>query len=180
MTEVVHIGSLTDSVTISETGLAVIRDLSFDQWSSLMGTLSRMDTAFQFALGDALNYGSTKYGERYSQAIEMTGQSYQSLANYAWVSKAVPIDRRVAGLSWTHHRVVARLDPEEQTRLLKIAKEQDWTISALTEEVRGEPVTKAVSDMIPVPSGMTPKDASDVLSTAHACHTLCDSCPFKK
>ena len=54
MSEVVHIGSLTDSVSISETGLSVVKELSFDQWSTLMGTLSRMDTAFQFALGDAL------------------------------------------------------------------------------------------------------------------------------
>jgi hypothetical protein len=49
-----------------------------------------MDTAFQFAPGDALNYGETRYGERYSQAMEVTGHSYQSLANYAWVAKAVP------------------------------------------------------------------------------------------
>lgn len=180
MNEVVHIGSLSDSVSISETGLAVIHDLTFDQWSSLMGTLSRMDTAFQFALGDALNYGSTKYGERYTQAIEMTGQSYQSLANYAWVSKAVTIDRRVAGLSWTHHRVVARLDPDEQVRLLSMAKENDWTISALAEEVRGEPVTKTAPELIPVPEGMTPKEASDILSCSKTGHTLCDACPFRK
>jgi hypothetical protein len=86
MSEVVHIGSLTDSVSISETGLAVVKELSFDQWSSLMGTLSRMDTAFQFAIGDALLYGESRYGERYSQAVDVTGQSYQSLANYVWVS----------------------------------------------------------------------------------------------
>jgi hypothetical protein len=179
--EVVHIGSLSDAVSISETGLSVVRELSFDQWSSLMGTLSRMDTAFQFALGDALNYGSSRYGERYTQAIEMTGQSYQSLANYAWVSKAIPNERRVAGLSWTHHRVVARLEPDEQSRLLKVSKDNDWTISALTEEVRGEPVVKSSTESVTVPTGMSPKEASAVLHNAtKVCHDLCESCPFKK
>ena len=180
MSEVVHIGSLTDSVSISETGLAVVKELSFDQWSSLMGTLSRMDTAFQFAIGDALLYGESRYGERYSQAVDVTGQSYQSLANYVWVSKAVDKDRRVAGLSWTHHRIVAKLDPEKQTELLTLAKKNDWTITTLMEEVRGEPLTKNNLEQVSVPKGMSVSEANAVLHQATNCTSLCDECPFRK
>jgi hypothetical protein len=180
MSEVVHIGSLTDSVSISETGLAVVKELSFDQWSSLMGTLSRMDTAFQFAIGDALLYGESRYGERYSQAVDVTGQSYQSLANYVWVSKAVDKDRRIAGLSWTHHRVVAKLDPEKQTELLTLAKKNDWTITTLMEEVRGEPLPKNNLEQVSVPKGMSVSEANAVLHQATNCTSLCDECPFRK
>jgi hypothetical protein len=180
MSEVVHIGSLTDSVSISETGLAVVKELSFDQWSSLMGTLSRMDTAFQFAIGDALLYGESRYGERYSQAVDVTGQSYQSLANYVWVSKAVDKDRRVAGLSWTHHRIVAKLDPEKQTELLTLAKKNDWTITTLMEEVRGEPLPKNNLEQVNVPKGMSVSEANAVLHQANNCTSLCDECPFRK
>jgi hypothetical protein len=180
MSEVVHIGSLTDSVSISETGLAVVKELSFDQWSSLMGTLSRMDTAFQFAIGDALLYGESRYGERYSQAVDVTGQSYQSLANYVWVSKAVDKDRRVAGLSWTHHRIVAKLDPEKQTELLTLAKKNDWTITTLMEEVRGEPLPKNNLEQVSVPKGMSVSEANAVLHQATNCTSLCDECPFRK
>ncbi len=180
MSEVVHIGSLTDSVSISETGLAVVKELSFDQWSSLMGTLSRMDTAFQFAIGDALLYGESRYGERYSQACDVTGQSYQSLANYVWVSKSVTKDRRVPGLSWTHHRVVAKLDPEKQTELLTIAKKNDWTITTLMEEVRGEPLPKNTVEPLLIPEGMSVREANAVLHQASNCTSLCDECPFRK
>ena len=180
MSEVVHIGSLTDSVSISETGLSVVKELSFDQWSTLMGTLSRMDTAFQFAIGDALLYGESRYGERYAQAVDVTGQSYQSLANYVWVSKAVDKDRRVAGLSWTHHRIVAKLDPDKQTELLKRAKAEDWTITTLMEEVRGEPLPKNNIEQVSVPKGMSVSEANAVLHQANNCTSLCDECPFRK
>jgi hypothetical protein len=179
MTEVVHIGSLTDAVRISETELVVVQDLSFDQWSNLMETLSKMDTAFQFALGDALNYGQSRYGERYAQAIECTGKEYQSLANYAWVSKSVPPDVRVAGLSWTHHRLVARLEPHEQSHLLQKAHTEHWTVSALQEVVTGKPVVSKAGEHISIPKGMTPADAERILKVGASCSGLCDSCPYK-
>jgi hypothetical protein len=179
MTEVVHIGSLTDSVRISETELVVVQDLSFDQWSNLMETLSKMDTAFQFALGDALNYGQSRYGERYAQAIECTGKEYQSLANYAWVSKAVPGEVRVAGLSWTHHRLVARLEPSEQSFLLQKAKAEQWTVSALQEVVTGKPVSSKASEHVSIPKGMTPTDAERILKVGASCAGLCEACPYK-
>ena len=181
MTEVVHIGSLTDAVRISETEIVVMQDLSFDQWSRLMETLSKMDTAFQFAIGDALCYGETRYGERYTQAIDVTGKEYQTLANYAWVAKAVHPSVRIAGLSWTHHRLVARLPQDEQEWMLKRAHEEKWTLSALSEVVTGKPVTTKASEHIPVPQGMTPADASRILQAVSKCEStgLCESCPFK-
>ena len=180
MSELVYIGSLTDKVSISESGLSVVDELTYDQWSTLMQTLYRMDCAFQFALGDALNYGENRYGERYAQAMEVTGHSYQSLANYAWVAKAVPIDRRVSGLSWTHHRIVARLEPEQQTIMLERALREKMTVTALNEEVRGEPVTTA-TELIPVPEGMSPREAEATLHNATAvCNELCETCPFRK
>lgn len=179
MTEVVQIGSLTDSVRISETELVVVQDLSFDQWSRLMEVLSKMDTAFQFALGDALNYGEKRYGERYTQAIDCTGREYQSLANYAWVSKSVPPEVRVSGLSWTHHRIVARLEPSEQAVLLQRAAAEQWTASALQETVSGKPVVSKAAEHIAVPKGMTPADAERILKVGASCTSVCDTCPYK-
>ena len=107
--EVVHIGSMPTSVRISDVGVTFTEEIPFQDWSRLMETLSRMETAFQFAIGDALVYGQAAYGEKYSQAMDATGQSYQALANYCWVSKSVPIGVRQPGLSWTHHRIVATI-----------------------------------------------------------------------
>jgi hypothetical protein len=180
--EIVRFASMPDTVRISDVGIEFISDISFDDWARLMSTLSRLETAFQFALGDALNYGSTAYGEKYSQAMESTGHSYQALANYAWVARSVPHSNRVPGLSWTHHRVVARLESNEQTSWLNAAQAAQMTIDDLTGAIRGQPVTPRVQELIKVPEGMTPKDAERILKNHKECNaevTLCEGCPYR-
>jgi hypothetical protein len=86
----------------------------------------------------------------------------------------------VTGLSWTHHRIVARLEPENQVVMLQRALSERMTVTALGEEVRGKPIEK-VSELIPVPEGMSPREAEATLHNATAvCHELCETCPFRK
>jgi hypothetical protein len=96
--ELVYIGSIPDAVSVTDVGLEFRKDIEYDQWLTLMATLQQLSTAFQFAIGDALNYGQSRYGEKYAQAMDATGCAYQSLANWSWVSSKVPI----ANLSLIH------------------------------------------------------------------------------
>lgn len=180
--EIVRIAGMPDTVRISDVGIEFFSDITFEDWARLMSTLSRLETAFQFALGDTLNYGNTAYGEKYSQAMDSTGHSYQALANYAWVARSVPHKVRVAGLSWTHHRVVARLEEKEQASWLNLASTAQMTIDDLSGAIRGEPVTHRVQELIKVPDGMTPKDAERILKNHKECTAdvpLCKGCPYK-
>lgn len=180
MTEVVHIGSMPTSVRISDVGITFTEDIPFNDWSRLMETLSRMETAFQFAIGDALIYGQAAYGEKYSQAMEATGHSYQALANYCWVSKSVPIGVRQPGLSWTHHRVVAKLPVDQQESMLITATHNNLTIDELAEIIRGRPVEPKVIETVKVPTGMAPIEAEKILKIAQKCtQTLCELCPYR-
>ncbi len=43
---------MPDTVRISDVGIEFMSDISFDDWARLMSTLSRMETAFQFALAN--------------------------------------------------------------------------------------------------------------------------------
>ena len=99
-----------------------------------MATLQQLTTAFQFAIGDALNYGQKRYGEKYAQAMDATGCAYQSLANWSWVSNHVPISNRVAGLSWTHHRLVANMGTEQQKQILESAKARGISVTEFERE----------------------------------------------
>ena len=180
--EVVRIASMPDSVRVSDVGIVFTSDIAFEDWSRLMSTLSRLETAFQFALGDALNYGSSAYGEKYSQAMESTGHSYQGLANFAWVSRSVPHENRKAGLSWSHHRAVARLDLEEQKAVLDDATARGLTHDQLVAAVKGTPTDSRIVELVKVPEGMTPHEAERLLKNAHQCSgdvTLCQECPFR-
>jgi hypothetical protein len=56
------------------------------------------------------------------------------LTRYASVARRVPIDNRIASLSWTAHAAVARLPHHVQKRLLQEADRRGWT----TEELRAK------------------------------------------
>ncbi|MDA2921099.1 hypothetical protein MYX76_16680 [Desulfobacterota bacterium AH_259_B03_O07] len=70
----------------------------------------------RFWLGDWLNYGERKYGEKYSQALEQTDYEYDTLRKFGYVSDRVEIGNRFPELDWTHHMVVAPLEPKEQIK----------------------------------------------------------------
>jgi hypothetical protein len=153
--------SRSNNVSLTSVGLTVIGDLSFEDWMEMIQTLVRVDTACQFAIGDALIWGESRYGEKYSQAMEWTGLSYQALANMVWVAKKVPLANRVEGLSWTHHRVVASLDQDDQLHWLEYANSQGISAHAMQHEISGkEPVSR---DVVPIPSGLTASQATTVL-----------------
>lgn len=162
--EIVHIGSLPESVHVSDVGITFSADIDFDQWYRLMMMLQRLETAFQFGIGDVLNYGSIKYGEKYSQAMSATGYAYQSLANWAWVSKSVPIENRMSGLSWTHHRIVASLPVTEQAGALAMALANDMSVGQFKDEINGIPEKKEVpSKTVEIPDGWTVDDVNKAL-----------------
>jgi len=162
--ELVYIGSIPDAVNVTDVGLEFRRDIEYDQWLTLMSTLQQLSTAFQFAIGDALNYGQKRYGEKYAQAMDATGCAYQSLANWSWVATNVPIDNRIAGLSWTHHRLVAHVGTSEQKLILESAKSRGLSVTDFERELKGEPEEeKKPLKQINIPEGWTVDDANKAL-----------------
>lgn len=162
--ELVYIGSIPDAVNVTDVGLEFRRDIEYDQWLTLMATLQQLSTAFQFAIGDALNYGQKRYGEKYAQAMDATGCAYQSLANWSWVATNVPIDNRIAGLSWTHHRLVAHVGTSEQKLILESAKSRGLSVTDFERELKGEPEEeKKPLKQINIPEGWTVDDANKAL-----------------
>lgn len=183
--KVVRVDLLCNNVEITRTGVSFTGDLLFEQWEQLMATLSSLEVATQWGIGDALNYGASRFGEKYTQAMEVTGHSYQALANYSWVARSIPNENRNPNLSWTHHRAVCKLDHTEQKRVLTEAAIKGWSVDVLTEIVRGTPLTEPkLSDVVHVPVGLSQREASKVLETA-ACLVrddvqLCPMCPYKR
>ena len=149
------------NVSLTTVGLTFTGPLAESEWLNLMQTLVTIDTATQFAIGDALVYGETRYGETYSQAMDATGMEYQTLANRRWVSKQVPVTNRIPGLSWTHHRAVAGLPEDEQVAALQWAAENDVSASGLQKHLTGR--ESRPTDLVAIPAGITPAEAQTVL-----------------
>lgn len=121
---------------LTEVGYLLPPDLSFDAWEHAGAVLKRMERAIRFWLGDWLNYGERQYGETYSQAIEVTGATYQALANCAYVARSVEFSRRRENLSFGHHAEVAALPAPEQDLVLERADSEGWSTRRLREFVR--------------------------------------------
>ena len=72
------------------------------------------ERSVMFWIGDWLNYGEkANYGDKYTQALEVTKYDYQTLRDAAWVSGRIQLSDRSDNLSWTHHRAVAALGTDE-------------------------------------------------------------------
>lgn len=118
---------------LTATGLRLTEELPFEIWERLGATLGAIREASVWAIGDWINYGEAVYGERYAQAVESTGLQPGTLMDYRSVAAHVPYSRRRGELTFSHHRAVRSLDPEEQKRWLGEAVESGWTVAAMRE-----------------------------------------------
>lgn len=129
-----------DGVHASATGLAIDAGLALEDWKALVSRLVPLESEVPWWVGDAIIYAEKEYGRAvaYTALREATGRADHTLENRASVARAVPADVRRGDLSWTHHREVARLEPEEQREWLARARAEGWTSKKLGRMVRGE------------------------------------------
>lgn len=113
------------SFVLKSNGLEPLGMPSFEQWLECGEFLKKAKGAVHFWIGDWLNYGEKRWGEKYLEAIEKTGYEYGTLRNDKWVAARIDLSRRRDKLSFDHHVTVADLEPEEQDRLLIEAEKQN-------------------------------------------------------
>lgn len=124
------------SLLIPRNGLQLPRQLSFDAWLEVGQRLSTVVNSSAWCLGDWLIYGEVCFTGRYREAIERTWLDYQTLRNYAWVARKIPLSRRCEQLSFGHHAEVAALPEHEQDYWLRKAQELGWSRNQIRHEIR--------------------------------------------
>jgi hypothetical protein len=88
------------------------------QWGRRLGAMSRVSNWW---IGDWLQYGAARWGEKYSEAARITGCDVKTLRNIAYVARRFDLSRRRDKLTWTHHAELAALLPEQQDEWLERA-----------------------------------------------------------
>lgn len=111
-------------------------NIPFEEWERVGSMLGFLDKATPFMIADWINYGDGEYGEKAAQAIEATQLGVRTIDQYVWVGKSVPLDRRVEGLTFAHHRAVAALTAAQQKKWLAAALENDWPSGRLLREIK--------------------------------------------
>lgn len=125
-----------DGVTFAQTALSIRADLAFEDWQQLGGALRTIEGAVHWWLGDWLNYGERKYGEKYTQAVETTGFKIQTLMNDKFVAEHIEFSRRRENLTFGHHQEVASLQPDKQDEWLGIAASNLLSTVELRQQIR--------------------------------------------
>ena len=131
------------------TGLELPDNLTFEEWEQAGRSLLQISKSWQWWVGDWINYGEKHYGEKYAQAIEVTGSEEKTLRNAVYVAGQIELSRRRDNLSWSHHAEVASLPPAEQDEWLDRAEEESLTrgkLRVLLQDKRAAETLEEIDD----------------------------------
>jgi hypothetical protein len=123
--------------SLSFVGVAIVDGLEFDDWLAVGRRLLRLAEASAWWVGDWLVYGEWRYGERYQTVVDQLQLKYDRVRDYAYVAANVPPIIRRSDLTFTHHRIVAKLAPCEQRHWLERAAAEGWPTRVLANALRG-------------------------------------------
>ncbi|MFI6084271.1 LmbU family transcriptional regulator [Streptomyces sp. NPDC051217] len=127
-----------DQVLTTKMGLHIPAGLAFEDWERAGHQLSGLLNSSSWWLGDWLVYGKDHYADRYERGICAAGLQYQTLRNYAWVSRRFELDRRRPALSFQHHAELASLRVDEQDAWLDRAERMKWSTKQLRNAIRAQ------------------------------------------
>jgi hypothetical protein len=143
-------------------------DLGRSEWLATGRRLGAIARCSQWWIGDWLHYGTARWGEKYAEAARVTGYDVASLRNMAWVASRFDLSLRNANLTWSHHVLLAPLDPEAQRVWLGRASDERLSVADLRLELRALRVAApSESEDAPVAH-----DQADVVVCPHCGHTL--------
>ncbi len=111
-------------------------DLGQVEWRAAGRRLGAIGRCSQWWIGDWLRYGASRWGERYAEAAKVTGYDVASLRNMAWVAGQFDLSLRSDKLTWSHHVLLAPLEPDEQRQWLARALRERLSVADLRLELR--------------------------------------------
>ncbi len=145
------------------------RDLGHTDWLATGRRLGAIGRCSQWWIGDWVRYGTSRWGEKYAEAARVTGYDVASLRNMAWVASRFALSLRNDKLTWSHHVLLAPLEPDAQREWLHRASEERLSVADLRLELR------ALRDGGRKSSGegiATARDRGEVAVCPHCGHSL--------
>jgi len=132
-----HLMELPEAATkcyqLYTNGAAFKENATYADWEMFGKLVFVFGGAMMWYVGDWLNFGEKKFGEKYTQALEITKYDYGTLRNCAYVSGRYELKDRRQGLSWRHHADCARFELGDRTAILDMAEKQDMSSTQLRE-----------------------------------------------
>lgn len=107
-------------------GLTFDGQETFEEWQEAYHFYSALREKSKWMIGDVLRAGE-RFGERYAQAVDLTGHSYSYLTTIVSVcSRFSDMKRRRASLSFSAHEACAYLPEQTADHILDQAERLNW------------------------------------------------------
>lgn len=116
-------------------GLSLPATTTPEQFMALARTVSKAQTMLAWVRGDMIVFAEAIWGEEGYQFLEELDGSEMSKSQWGRVATRFPAGRRNASLSWSHHRAVVALEPDEADRFLRQAASMNWSRNQLEDEI---------------------------------------------
>jgi hypothetical protein len=129
-------GIRRSSSALSKIAWVPQRDLGHSDWLATGRRLGAIGRCSQWWIGDWVRYGASRWGEKYAEAARVTGYDVASLRNMAWVASRFNLSLRNDKLTWSHHVLLAPLEPDAQKEWLRRASEERLSVADLRLELR--------------------------------------------
>jgi len=129
---------LTSKFRLTETGLEIEGKPEFEEWMDYGQSLKVLDgTARQFAIGDWIIHGFETYEHGRWDAIQQIwgNEARETLRKYEWVAKQIKSVLRRTDLTFSHHEVIADLQPDKQHHWLEQAAANKWSVATLRQKL---------------------------------------------
>jgi hypothetical protein len=123
-------------IAVSQVAWNPTQAMDFTEWLHQGRRLGSIGRGVAWWIGDWVNFGNAKFGEKYTRAARITGYDVKSLMNMAYVASRFELARRRESLTWSHHAELAALQPEEQDDWLAFAEEKRLSVRRLRDELR--------------------------------------------
>jgi hypothetical protein len=111
-------------------------EIGYSDWVFEGRRIGAMGRGSPWWVGDWLLYGSARWGERYAEAVKITGYDTKSLRNMRYVASRFEMSLRRDGLSWSHHALLAAFDADEQRHWLDRSVVDKLSVDDLRLELR--------------------------------------------
>jgi hypothetical protein len=122
--------------SISEVAWTGSKGMEYQDWVFEGRRIGAMGRGSPWWVGDWLLYGTARWGERYSEAVKITGYDTKSLRNMRYVASRYDLSLRRDVLSWSHHALLVALDLEERSSWLERAVSDKLSVDDLRVELR--------------------------------------------
>jgi N6-adenosine-specific RNA methylase IME4 len=137
------------SFVLASTGLVPVGAPSYEQWEAVGFFIKQTTNACALWLGDWINYGKPRFGEKYYLAIVKTGLDYGTLRNAAYTARRINLSDRSDKLGYKHHELVASLPASLQRNLLREAERRDYSARELKIRVQDIKRMDVVRPLLP-------------------------------